>query len=97
MEQKEIDEFIHKMAVEIVDRHMAAPAIVVLESSKPLSFLGSQALVFLNPIISMVANFQSYDKYVELLSERANIEKLILEIEDYEDQKIKSRKGKSDA
>lgn len=97
MEQKEIDDFIHKIAVEVVDRHMAAPAIVMLESSKPLTFIGNQALIFLNPIIGLVTNIQNYDKYVELLSERANIEKLILEIEEYEDQKIKSRKGKSDA
>ena len=97
MEQKEIDDFIHKLAVEVVDRHMAAPAIVMLESSKPFTFIGSQALVFLNPIIGMVANFKSYDKYIEVLNDRQNIEKLILEIEEYEEQKIKSRKGKSNA
>jgi len=94
-DQKEADEIIQKLAVEIVDRHMAAPAVVLLESCKPLTFVGSQAMVFMNPIISIFATINNYNKYIELLEDRNNIEKLILEIENYEDEKIKNKKGKS--
>jgi hypothetical protein len=34
---KEIEEFIEKLSSEIVKRHMAVPAIILLESMKPLA------------------------------------------------------------
>ena len=41
---------ISNLAKEIVDRGMSVPAIFFLESTKYISFIGSQFLVFLGPI-----------------------------------------------
>ena len=40
-----------KVATKVVERRMAVPAIVFLESVKPLNFIGSQVLIFFEPII----------------------------------------------
>lgn len=95
MEEREIDHFINKLAAEIVERHLAAPAVVFLESSKPLSFVGNQAMVFMNPIIHLFITVKDYDKYAKLLEDRGNIERLITAIEEREDEKIRRKKGEA--
>ena len=73
--------FISKLASQIVDRGMSVPAIFFLESTKYLSFLGSQFLVFLGPIATCFINNNKYYNITEFLEDRNNVEKLILEIE----------------
>ena len=72
---------ISNLASEIVNRGMAAPAIFFLESSKYISFVGSQFLVFLGPIATCFINNNKYYNIVELLEDKSNIEFLIKEIE----------------
>ena len=69
------------LASEIVNRGMAAPAIFFLESSKYISFVGSQFLVFLGPIATCFINNNKYYNIAELLEDKSNIEFLIKEIE----------------
>ncbi|MCD4784393.1 MAG: hypothetical protein K8T10_11285 [Candidatus Eremiobacteraeota bacterium] len=97
LNNKEIDEFISKLAVEIVERRLAAPAIVLLESTKPLSFVGSQTLVFFDPIVKMFVAVKDYEKYISLLENREYIEKLIVAVEEYENETLHSKKGNKDA
>lgn len=98
MDENEIDLFIDKLAKEIVARHLAAPAIVILESSKPMSFVGSQLLVFFNPIVHLFVSFKDYETFTKLLEDRNNIEKLIIAIEERENEQIlKKKKEKSNA
>jgi hypothetical protein len=66
-------------------------AIVMLESSKPISFVGSQLMVFFQPIYSAVFPAQPYNEIATLLEDRANIELLIKEIEKVDEEK-RSRK-----
>lgn len=75
-------ELFEKIAKKVVEREMTVPAIMLLEMVKPLSFLGSQALVFLNPIVSLVVSSGDYYRFVRLLEERENIEKLAVAIEE---------------
>ncbi len=72
---------IEKLATKIVEMRLTAPAIFLLESSKPLSFLGSQALVFLQPVVQAVFPFKEYQEIAVMLEERENVERLIVEIE----------------
>jgi len=75
------DELIGKLAQEIVDRRLSVPAIFFLETVKPLSFLGSQAMVFFEPIVQSVFAFKNYKEFYLLLEDRKNVEKLLQEIE----------------
>lgn len=79
LERKE--ELIGKFAQEIVDRRLSVPAIMFLETVKPLSFLGSQAMIFFEPIIQAIFAFKSYKEIYLLLEKRDNIELLMQEIE----------------
>lgn len=76
-----------KLAQRIVDLRIAPLAIVMLESSKPVSFVGSQLMVFLGPIVTAVFPFQSYDEIAALMEERENVELFIRRIEQLEDDR----------
>ena len=74
-------EIISNLAKEIVNRGMAVPAIFFLESTKYISFIGSQFLVFLGPIATCFINNKKYYNFAEILEEKGNIEFLLNEIE----------------
>lgn len=76
------DDLIGRIARAIVARELTVPAIVFLESVKPLSFLGNQFLVFLNPMVSLVVESGEYYRFVRMLEDRENVEKLLKAIED---------------
>lgn len=77
----ENQKIITKLAKEIVDRGMAVPAIFFLESTKYISFIGSQFLVFLGPIATCFINNKKYYDFAEILEEKSNIDFLLNEIE----------------
>ncbi|MGQ9708657.1 MAG: hypothetical protein ACUVUR_07295 [bacterium] len=79
-------EIITKIARRTVDLHLSPVAIVLLESTKPLSFVGSQLMVFFQPIIAAIFPFHQYDEIAALLEDRSNIELLIQTIEKFEEQ-----------
>lgn len=74
-------EIMDRLAGKIVERRLAAPAILFLESIKPLSFLGNQALIFFQPIVQSIVNFKSYDEIAGILEDRQNLEYLLTKIE----------------
>jgi hypothetical protein len=80
-------EILGRIAQKVVDLRLSPVAIVILESSKPLSFVGSQMMVFLQPIITAVFPFRQYDEVTALLEDRANVEALIQTIEKLEDDR----------
>jgi hypothetical protein len=85
-------EIMDRFAAKIVDWRMTAPAILFLESAKPLSFLGNQALLFFQPIVQSIFNFKTYDEFIEILEERENLEYLLLKIEELESERQKAER-----
>lgn len=76
------DALVAKIAKAIVEREMTVPAIMLIESVKPLSFLGNQLLIFLNPIVSLVISSKDYYTFVRMIEDRDNLEKLLVAIEE---------------
>tara|TARA_Y100001968_G_C19130410_1_gene606427 strand:- start:303 stop:563 length:261 start_codon:yes stop_codon:yes gene_type:complete len=72
---------IFDLALEIVEKGMSIPAIFFLESTKYMSFLGNQMLIFIGPIATCFINNSKYYNFAEILEDRRNIELLISEIE----------------
>ena len=72
---------ISKLADIVVRIHMSVPAIMFLESVRPLTFVGSQAMVFFKPIISRFFTSAEYDKLATIIEKREVIDLLIIEIE----------------
>lgn len=72
---------ISDLAKDIVQRGLSVPAIFFLESSKYVSFIGSQFLVFLGPIATCFINNKKFYNLTSILEKKSNIEFLISEIE----------------
>ena len=70
-----------KFAHRIVNKGMTVPALFFLESTKYVSFVGSQFLVFLGPISTMFINDKKYYQFINLIEKKENIEYLIIQIE----------------
>lgn len=79
---EDYDKLCRKIAKKIVERDLTVPAVMFLESIKPVSFLGSQMLVFANPVISLIVQTGEYYRFVRMIEDRDNIEKLAVAIEE---------------
>ncbi|MFH1008762.1 MAG: hypothetical protein V1800_14900 [Candidatus Latescibacterota bacterium] len=77
----------------IVKKKMAAPAVLFLESMQPLSFLGNQVMIFLQPIVTPFFSTQEYERVARILERRESISVLIARIEEKQDPDDKVRKG----
>ena len=75
---------LEKLATKVVDRGMTIPAILFLESVKPLNYISSQAMVFFEPMVQSVFNFKDYDTMRIALEKRETLEILLLKIEKYD-------------
>ena len=56
-----------KFAHRIVDKGMTVPALFFLESTKYVSFIGSQIMVFFGPMLTSFINSEKYYNFSELL------------------------------
>lgn len=77
-------ELLDKVAKKVVYWKMAVPAIMTLESLKPLNYIGSQAMVFFEPIVQSLFSFKDYDTFRAMLERRETIEHLLLRIEHFD-------------
>ena len=78
----EESEFLDNLADKIVRYGMTAPAMFMLEGTKPMAFLGSQLLHFFRPLVSIVwFNPESYDRLSRLLERRGTVELLLRRLE----------------
>ena len=81
-------ELIDKLAQFVVRRRMTTVALMTLESSRPLNFVGSQALAFLAPLLTLIFNKADVDRFIELLEKRQSVDLIcdtILELENARD------------
>ncbi|MFL3026926.1 MAG: hypothetical protein ACJZ1O_01355 [Candidatus Neomarinimicrobiota bacterium] len=81
-------EFIRNIAVRIHESGFITPAVFFLELSKPLSLIGSHAMIFFGPIINAFINTEGYYKAAEIFEKPENVELLIQEIENFEEKII---------
>lgn len=69
------------MAERVVALRMTVPAILTLESVKPLSFVGSQALYFFEPMVRAFFAVPDYERFAALVERRDTLEALLVKIE----------------
>ena len=73
-----------RLAGFVVERRLTTPALMLLESGRPLNFVGSQLLAFFSPFVTLVFSPTEYDRFVRLLEKRRGIDLLIEAIEQKE-------------
>lgn len=89
------DELLAAIAKRVVRMGLAVPAVFFLESTKPLSFVGSQVLVFLEPFVSAFLSVRNYQRFARLMEDRRNLEILIRKVEALDEEtRITEKKRK---
>ena len=76
----------------IIQRRMTAPALFVLESTKPLSFLAAQSLIVFEPIIRTILPLSDYEVLTAAIEDRENIEWMIQQLEAVEEKQAQRRR-----
>jgi hypothetical protein len=74
-------EVVERLAAAIVRRGMTSPALLLLESSRPLNFLGSQLLLFLGPVADLVLRGPGHRILQQFLERRGSVEYICRRIE----------------
>lgn len=85
IDAEEANDFIEKIAKKVVEIGMEAPAILALETARPLSFIGSQmGRALIAPWFGIFGwdAMTKADNYMEVFEDRKNVEKLVHRIED---------------
>lgn len=75
-------EIMRRIAAKVVEWKMTVPAILFLESVKPLNYIGAQAMIFFEPFIQTIFDFKDYDTFRLMMEKRENTERLLLKIEE---------------
>lgn len=75
---------VERLCREIVRRRLTTPALLVLEASRPLNFVTSQALHFLSPLLSAVTDARGHEHLARFLERRGSIDYFCNRIEDLE-------------
>lgn len=68
---------LEKIAHKIRARGLEAPAILFLESVRPLNMVGSQVMIGLQPFVELAANPADYELLTQALEKRPSIDILI--------------------
>lgn len=80
-----VDELIEKIAKKVVDIGMEAPAILALETARPLSFIGSQmGRAMIAPWFGIFGwdAMTKADNIMEVFEDKMNVKKLVRRIEE---------------
>lgn len=75
--------------IQIAKRRLTTPGLIFLEMSRPLNFLGAQAMHFLRPGFWAIASQTSHEGYVqfsEFLEHRGSMEYLARRVEFFESE-----------
>lgn len=85
-----------RIAETVVRYRMTVPAILFLESVKPLSFIGSQAMYFFEPMVRALFTVPEYERFAALVERRENLEALLVAIERRDEDERRAEKERRD-
>ena len=77
-------ELVDMVAKKVVKYRMTVPALLFLESVRPLNFIGSQALLMFQPFLGVLFNYRDLEIFSKFLEKRENLEVLMRAIEEKE-------------
>jgi hypothetical protein len=80
---------IEAFAAKVCRYGLSLPAILFLETARPLNYLGSQALAFFEPVVRGLFDWQGYADFHRLLERRGSVEALIAAIERHAAEKTR--------
>jgi hypothetical protein len=72
---------LQRLALTIVARRMGVPALLFLNSMRPLNYIGSQAMTFLRPFLTPLFNRADYERLTQIFERRVGLSALADAIE----------------
>ncbi|KAF0196799.1 MAG: Uncharacterized protein FD169_778 [Bacillota bacterium] len=90
------DEILLAIAKKVEKYNLITPAILFLQMSKPLSFVGSQAVLFSAPIAGAFIDERLIEDFGQIMADRENVERLLTLLEDREEIRAKQEKLEKD-
>lgn len=95
-DNEKCEAFLRSLAKEIVLRRMSGVAIMFLEMYKPVTLIGHQAFLVLEPTLQVFIPKEKYSTLMKILEDRGRIEQFIQIIENTEKEHGNSEKQRSD-
>jgi hypothetical protein len=83
-----------RLAARVVELRMETPAILALESARPLRLVASQGMLFLEPLVQSLGSFSDWRRWSELAGRPEAIEHLVRRIEAHAETAHATRRGK---
>ena len=80
--QEQSEQLLEQLSQQICRWRLTLPAIVLLQVTRPLSFIASQALLLCQPLISTFYDAPQIAGYADLLADRANLDRLVARLEE---------------
>jgi hypothetical protein len=74
-------EWLERLAARVVALRLEVPALLVLETARPVAVIGSQALLFLQPFAEWVFGVDGIERLARVMARRGNVEHLATRIE----------------
>ncbi len=87
-------EIVEKISRYIVKKRMAAPALMAIESLRPLNFIASQILYFLAPFAEVIFNAKEYQEFAALLEKDEYIKLLLKRIDELDEKMYREEREK---
>ncbi len=72
---------LERVAARVVASRLESPAILALESAKPVSLLAGQAMIFFEPLLQVLLPGPEVRRFAKLLERRETLEQLAVLIE----------------
>ena len=88
------EQLIEHLTEQISRWRLTVPAIVLLQVTRPLSFIAGQGLLLCQPLLSFVYDAPRVADYAELLADRASMERLVMRLEEAEQAQGSGDKGR---
>lgn len=79
--EDEADALLEKLAEGIVQRRLAIPAVLFMETCKPLNFVGSQMMMAFHPFVASFVKGDDYRKAALLMEDDGKVEELLQRVE----------------
>lgn len=77
-------ELVERVCDEIVRRRMVTPALVTLETGRPLNFVVSQIVHFFEPIAASLFDSSDIRQFANFLEQRGSVDFLVQQLEERE-------------
>ena len=84
---------LERVAGRVVELRLEVPAVLTLESVRPLSFVAGQAMIFFQPLVQALLRFGEYRRFAALVERRDALEALTSLIERRADEARAARKA----